>query len=43
MILNENCIVFDTETTGLYAGEDEILQLSICTEMRKDYVGFLQN
>lgn len=29
MILNENCIVFDTETTGLYAGEDEILQLSI--------------
>lgn len=29
MILNGNCIIFDTETTGLYAGEDEILQLSI--------------
>lgn len=29
MILNENCIIFDTETTGFYAGNDEILQLSI--------------
>lgn len=29
MTIDEKCIIFDTETTGFVAGEDEILQLSI--------------